>query len=350
AAARRLRPAPAPAAIDSRERGGGADPRAYQAGIRQGARARNAVAVHQPTDRCAPARTRAGQFPRVRGRARHRAQARALGHPATRGRAEIRHGAHPRRAADAGHQRLLESPRAQLDAGPLRRGRRSRGPCARHARHPVWRTQSVRTRHGAGHCEARDGPADRPGGPRHAAAVAGAAGARDGIGDTRLRSRPHGDDGRYARHRTLCRHQPRAQRAIPLAPLVRGSLRRGRAPVPEPTRRVPAVDEEDRAARRDGIDPRRGRYRETGRAVSLGTRGATAMKDILVPISPGELLDKITILRIKAARMTDATKVANVKHELGLLEQTWQESGAAAVDLGGDEAELTRVNEMLWVI
>jgi hypothetical protein len=74
------------------------------------------------------------------------------------------------------------------------------------------------------------------------------------------------------------------------------------------------------------------------------------MKDILVPISPGELLDKITILRIKAARMTDATKVANVKHELALLEKTWRDSGAAATDLGGDEAELTRVNEMLWVI
>jgi len=74
------------------------------------------------------------------------------------------------------------------------------------------------------------------------------------------------------------------------------------------------------------------------------------MKDILVPISPGELLDKITILRIKAARMTDAAKVANVKHELALLEATWKESGAASVDLSGDEAELTRVNEMVWVI
>ena len=74
------------------------------------------------------------------------------------------------------------------------------------------------------------------------------------------------------------------------------------------------------------------------------------MKDILVPVSPGELLDKITILRIKAARMTDAAKVANVKHELALLEKTWKDSGAASVALGGDEAELTRVNEMLWVI
>jgi hypothetical protein len=74
------------------------------------------------------------------------------------------------------------------------------------------------------------------------------------------------------------------------------------------------------------------------------------MKDILVPISPGELLDKITILRIKASRMSDPTKVANVKHELALLEKTWRDSGAAAVDVGADEASLTRVNEMLWVI
>jgi hypothetical protein len=74
------------------------------------------------------------------------------------------------------------------------------------------------------------------------------------------------------------------------------------------------------------------------------------MKDILVPVSPGELLDKITILRIKAARMSDAAKVANVKHELSLLEKTWQDSGAAAVDLGTEEANLTRVNEALWVI
>ena len=74
------------------------------------------------------------------------------------------------------------------------------------------------------------------------------------------------------------------------------------------------------------------------------------MKDILVPISPGELLDKITILRIKAARMKDPDKVANVRHELGLLEQTWKDSGAAAVNLGTAEADLTRVNEKLWVV
>lgn len=74
------------------------------------------------------------------------------------------------------------------------------------------------------------------------------------------------------------------------------------------------------------------------------------MKDILVPISPGELLDKITILRIKAARMKDPDKVANVRHELTLLEKTWKDSGAVGVNLGTAEADLTRVNEKLWVV
>jgi hypothetical protein len=74
------------------------------------------------------------------------------------------------------------------------------------------------------------------------------------------------------------------------------------------------------------------------------------MKDILVPISPGELLDKITILRIKAARMSDAAKVANVKHELALLEKTWRDSGAAAANVDAEEANLMRVNQELWVI
>jgi len=74
------------------------------------------------------------------------------------------------------------------------------------------------------------------------------------------------------------------------------------------------------------------------------------MKDILVPISPGELLDKITILRIKAARMSDAAKLANVRLELELLERTWRESGAAGADLAAEERELQAVNERLWDI
>jgi hypothetical protein len=72
------------------------------------------------------------------------------------------------------------------------------------------------------------------------------------------------------------------------------------------------------------------------------------MQDILVPISPGELLDKITILRIKSARMSDAAKLANVRHELRLLEQTWAGAVPAGVDLAAEERALQEVNERLW--
>jgi hypothetical protein len=74
------------------------------------------------------------------------------------------------------------------------------------------------------------------------------------------------------------------------------------------------------------------------------------MKDILVPISPGELLDKITILRIKRVRILDAAKLANVKLELALLEQTWRDCGGAARDVALDERALQKVNERLWDI
>ena len=74
------------------------------------------------------------------------------------------------------------------------------------------------------------------------------------------------------------------------------------------------------------------------------------MKDILVAISPGELLDKITILRIKQVRILDAAKLANVKLELALLEQTWRDWGGTAQDVALDERALQNVNERLWDI
>ena len=74
------------------------------------------------------------------------------------------------------------------------------------------------------------------------------------------------------------------------------------------------------------------------------------MKDILVPISPAELLDKITILRIKVARIQEAGKLANVKLELALLEETWKDCGGAGPEVALDERALQNVNEQLWDI
>lgn len=73
------------------------------------------------------------------------------------------------------------------------------------------------------------------------------------------------------------------------------------------------------------------------------------MNTILVPISPGELIDKITILRIKAKRIADAAKLANVRHELELLEVTWRES-VPVIDTGAEEKALEAVNARLWDI
>ena|SRR5712672_2457668 len=74
------------------------------------------------------------------------------------------------------------------------------------------------------------------------------------------------------------------------------------------------------------------------------------MSEILVPVSPGEVLDKITILRIKAARIRDAAKLANVRRELELLERTWRDSPYGPKDVATDEAALQAVNERLWDI
>jgi hypothetical protein len=75
-----------------------------------------------------------------------------------------------------------------------------------------------------------------------------------------------------------------------------------------------------------------------------------AVSDILVPISPGELLDKITILRIKAARLSDAARLQHVRIELELLEKTWRTSGCAARLPPKEEQALQGVNEKLWDI
>ena len=74
------------------------------------------------------------------------------------------------------------------------------------------------------------------------------------------------------------------------------------------------------------------------------------MSEILVPVSFGELLDKIAILQIKSERMTDAAKLANVRNELSALDATWAAHPAAAQDIAELRRQLRAVNERLWVI
>ena len=74
------------------------------------------------------------------------------------------------------------------------------------------------------------------------------------------------------------------------------------------------------------------------------------MSEILVPVSFGELLDKIAILQIKSERMSDAAKLANVRNELSALDTTWGQHPASAQDIATLRADLKAVNERLWVI
>jgi Family of unknown function (DUF6165) len=74
------------------------------------------------------------------------------------------------------------------------------------------------------------------------------------------------------------------------------------------------------------------------------------MAEISVPVSPGELVDKLTILEIKSERMSDATKLANVRLELQLLSGIWTQSDYARIDIRAEWAELKRINAVLWDI
>lgn len=74
------------------------------------------------------------------------------------------------------------------------------------------------------------------------------------------------------------------------------------------------------------------------------------MSEISVPVSFGELLDKIAILEIKSERMDDAAKLVNVRRELDALRATWAAHPASSIDITALRAALKAVNERLWVI
>jgi hypothetical protein len=74
------------------------------------------------------------------------------------------------------------------------------------------------------------------------------------------------------------------------------------------------------------------------------------MNTISVPVSFGELIDKLTILEIKDARIGDAARRANVRTELDLLASTWEAAPASRTDIAAERARLRAVNEALWDI
>lgn len=74
------------------------------------------------------------------------------------------------------------------------------------------------------------------------------------------------------------------------------------------------------------------------------------VQTILTPVSIGELIDKITILEIKAERITAAAKLANVLTELDGLLPLWQQQQTARPTLGALKDQLKAINERMWDI
>ena len=99
---------------------------------------------------------------------------------------------------------------------------------------------------------------------------------------------------------------------------------------------------------------RRGAWRDVFDAMALEVAALAARRAasrlISTPCALGELIDKITILRIKAARIREEEKLANIRRELALLERLAREDGPAgpSIDLLTDR--LAAVNARLWTI
>ena len=71
---------------------------------------------------------------------------------------------------------------------------------------------------------------------------------------------------------------------------------------------------------------------------------------INVPISPGELVDKITILEIKKEFIDDINKLKNIKHEYDLLMQIYSNDVSKTDGVDKLKSKLKNINLSLWKI
>lgn len=74
------------------------------------------------------------------------------------------------------------------------------------------------------------------------------------------------------------------------------------------------------------------------------------VESVRVEISPGELIDKITILEIKEQRIRDKTKLANVRRELEALNAARDATIGESAELNRLATDLKAINVKLWDI
>ena len=71
---------------------------------------------------------------------------------------------------------------------------------------------------------------------------------------------------------------------------------------------------------------------------------------INTPISPGELIDKITILEIKKVFIVDSNKLKNINYEYNLLMKIYNDDISKTDGVGVLKTELKNINLSLWKI
>ena len=74
------------------------------------------------------------------------------------------------------------------------------------------------------------------------------------------------------------------------------------------------------------------------------------LDQINVPISPGELVDKITILEIKKEFIDDINKLKNINHEYDLLMQIYSKDISKTDGVDKLKSKLKNINLSLWKI
>jgi tetratricopeptide (TPR) repeat protein len=90
-------------------------------------------------------------------------------------------------------------------------------------------------------------------------------------------------------------------------------------------------------------------FTEMAEALRETARKPARRRPLLVEVSAGELLDKLTVLRIKSKRISDPQKLKNIRVEMDALAGV-RASLPPSRELTVLEEQLARVNEQLWEI
>ena len=73
-------------------------------------------------------------------------------------------------------------------------------------------------------------------------------------------------------------------------------------------------------------------------------------EDIIIPVSSGELIDKISILKIKKKKILNKSKLKNINNELSLLNEIYKKNLKKNKRILLYEIELIKINKKLWNI